>query len=293
MKIGLVIGGAILAIAAFIGLNSLYVVGETQQALVLQFGAVQTVKNDGDKQEAGLHVKIPFVQNVVYFDKRNLGFDTDSQEVVASDQERLIVDAFVRWRIDNPLTFYQRVRTEANARDRLAALTVAALRAELGDVESQDIVSGKRSELMGDIRSNLNAEAAELGISIIDVRIKRADLPPENSQRVFTRMQTERQQAAAQIRAEGEEQARRIRAEADRAVTVTVATATEESEKIRGDGDAQRNAIYARVYSADPEFFSFYRSMQAYENSFEAGTPIVISPDSEFFRYFGDQGGRR
>lgn len=293
MRLGLIIGGIILAIAGFVGLNSLYIVGETQQALVLQFGAVQTVKNDGDKQEAGLHVKVPFIQNVVYFDKRNLGFDTDSQEVVASDQERLIVDAFVRWRIDNPLTFYQRVRTEANARDRLAALTVAALRAELGDVESQDIVSGKRSELMGDIRSNLNAEAAELGISIIDVRIKRADLPPENSQRVFTRMQTERQQAAAQIRAEGEEQARRIRAEADRAVTVTIATATEESEKIRGDGDAQRNAIYARVYNVDPEFFSFYRSMQAYENSFEAGTPIVISPDSEFFRYFGDQGGGR
>ena len=287
------IAGIIGAVVLFVGLNSVYIVREEQQALVLQFGAPQVVKNDGDKEEAGLHFKVPFVQNVIYYDKRNLGFDTESDEIVAADQERLIVDAFVRFRIDNPLTFYQRVRTEANARDRLAALTVAALRAELGKVESQDIISGRRSVLMGDIRASLDAEAREFGMTIIDVRIKRADLPPENSQRVFARMQTERQQEAAQIRAEGEEQSRRIRAEADRTVTVTIATAREESEKIRGDGDAQRNAIYADAYNLDPEFFSFYRSMQAYENSFEEGTPIVLSPDSEFFKYFGEQGGRR
>lgn len=282
------VGAILLAGGAFVGLNSVYAVNEMQQAIVLQLGSPVAFKNDGEKEEAGLHFKLPFVQNVFYLDKRNIGSESPTQEIVTSDQERLEVDAFVRWRISNPLVFYQRLRSEARGADRLATLTTGVLRAVLGDVSSNDIISGQRAQLMARLAENLNKEADDFGITVIDVRIRRAELPQANSERVFERMRTERQQQAAQFRAEGTEAAERIRAEADRQRTVTLAEARETSEKIRGDGDAKRNEIYAQAFGKDPEFAAFYRSMIAYERAIGEGTPMVMSSDSEFFRYFKD-----
>jgi membrane protease subunit HflC len=300
----------LVAVAAFVLLNSFYIVRVDQQAILLQFGQVQDVINkptlkqeaneagvieyddlDPASSEAGLNFKIPFVQNVVMIDKKNLGFDLPPQEIIAADQERLIVDAFVRWKIVDPLQFFRSANNEAGARAQLRGIMVGALREVLGEVETPDIISGQRAELMAAIRDILNRGAAQYGIQIVDVRVKRADLPTENSQRVFARMQTERQQEAAEIRAEGDEQALRIRAEADREATVIVAEANRDSQKIKGDGDAQRNAIYAGAYNLDPEFFSFYRSMDAYKEGVKPGTAMVLSPDSDFFDYFGDKSG--
>ena len=300
--------GILLAIALIILLNSFFIVRVDEQAILLQFGQSKDVVNEPHKvvgedgvavydnlaanAEAGLHFKIPFVQNAVFFDKKNLGFDLPQQEIIAADQERLIVDAFVRWKIVDPLQFFRSANNEAGGRVQLRGIMVAALREVLGDVETPDIISGQRAELMAKMRNILNAGAKNYGIEIVDVRIKRADLPRANSERVFARMRTERQQQAAEIRAQGQEQALRIRAEADRNATVIVAKANEEGQKIKGDGDAQRNAIYARAYNLDPDFFSFYRSMTAYEQAVQSGTPIVVSPDSDFYRYFSDKGGR-
>ncbi len=298
-------------LAAVVAANSFYIVRVDEQAILLQLGEAKGVINapktqaaevsdDGvveydnlDKadSDAGLHFKVPFVQNVEKIDKKNLGFDLPEQEIIAADQERLIVDAFVRWKIIDPLQFFRSANNEAGARVQLRGIMVSALREVLGDVNTEDIISGQRAELMTAIRDILNRGAAQYGIQIVDVRIKRADLPKENSERVFARMQTERQQEAAQIRAEGEEQALRIRAEADREKTVIEANANQEAEKIKGEGDAQRNAIYASAYNQDPEFFSFYRSMEAYKNGVKEGTPIIIAPDSDFFGYFGDKDG--
>lgn len=268
-----------------------YTVPQMRQAIVLQFGKPVDVRNEAGSDEAGLQFKLPFVQNVVMLDKRNLGLEIPNIEVLASDQERLEVDAFVRWRISNPLTFYQRLRSEDGASLQLKRFTESAIREALGKVESSEIISGQRAVLMEEIRSSVNADMATNGVEIIDVRIRRADLPQANSERVFERMRTARQQEAQRIRSEGEETARRIRAEADREVTVLLAEADRDAQKIRGEGDAERTRIYADAYERDAEFFSFYRSMQAYENAITAGTPIVLSPDSDFFRYFGDQTG--
>ena len=286
-----VIGGVVLAALVIVAANAFFIVNEREQAIVLQLGAPVSVINDGDKEEAGLHFKLPFVQNVVIYDKRNKGLDSPNQEIVTSDQERLEVETFVRWKIENPLVFYQRLRTEPRGADRLATITTGVVREALGEVAQSDIVSGQRGAVMTSIGQRLNREADDFGIRVIDVRIKRADLPQANSERVFVRMRSEREQAAAQIRAQGNEAAERIRAEADRIRAVTLAEAREQSETIRGEGDAQRNAIYADAYNRDPEFFSFYRSLQAYERSITQGTPLVLSPDSDFFRYFGDQSG--
>ena len=286
-----VIGGVVLAAIVIVALNSFFVVTEREQAIVLQLGAPVDVNNDGDKEQAGLHFKLPFVQNVVLYDKRNKGLDSPTQEIVTSDQERLEVQTFVRWKIQNPLIFYQRLETEPRGADRLLTITTGVVREALGEVAQSDIVSGQRGAVMANIAERLNREADDFGIQVVDVRIRRADLPQANSERVFNRMRSERQQAATQIRAQGEEAAERIRAEADRIRTVTLAEANEQSEIIRGEGDGQRNAIYADAFNRDPEFFSFYRSLQAYERSIQQGTPLVLSPDSDFFRYFGDQNG--
>lgn len=297
------------AALAFVAFNSFFIVKLDEQAILLQFGQKQGVLNapaqqvaeDGTvtyapittaSEGAGLHFKIPFVQNVVKFDKKNLGFDLPAQEIIASDQERLNVDAFVRWKIVDPLQFFRSANNEAGGRAQLRGIMVAALREVLGEVPTEDIISGQRAELMQSIQDILNRGAAQYGIQIVDVRIKRADLPRQNEERVFARMRTERQQEAAQIRAEGQEQALRIEAEADREVTVTLAQANEEAQKIRGAGDAERNAVYASAYNLDPEFFAFYRSMLAYEVGVKEGTPIILSPDSDFFRYFGDKDGQ-
>ncbi len=300
----------VVGIAAIVAFNSFYIVRVDQQAILLQLGQAQGVINapqrtaaaaegevieydnlNAENSEAGLHFKMPFLQNVALFDKKNLGFDLPSQEIIAADQERLIVNAFARWKIVDPLQFFRSANNERGATTQLQGIMTAALREVLGEVETPDIISGQRAALMTSIRDILNRGAEQYGIEIVDVRITSADLPRANSERVFARMQTERQQEASEIRAEGEEQGLRIRATADRDVTVIEAEANEEAEKIKGDGDAKRNAIYASAYNLDPEFFSFYRSMDAYKVGVKAGTPMVLSPDSDFFGYFGDKDG--
>ncbi|MEO0810897.1 MAG: protease modulator HflC, partial [Pseudomonadota bacterium] len=216
------------------------------------------------------------------------------QEVIASDQKRLVVDAFARFRIKDPLEFYKTVRTENIARVRLGAFLEASLRRTLGAATFQDLVRDKRETLMKIITDQVNREATDLGIEMVDVRIRRADLPDANSEAIFRRMQTERQREAAEFRAEGAAEANRIRARADRESTIIIAEANEKSEVIRGDGDAERNNIFAEAFGKDPDFFSFYRSMQAYETGLKAkDTRLVISPNSDFFRYFGDPLGRK
>mgnify|MGYP001822238411 FL=1 len=279
----MLIGAA--ALAAYF---SAFIVRETEQALVLEFG--KPVKEPIRKP--GLYFKLPVVQTVDKFDKRILDLDTSPQEVIALDQKRLVVDSFARFKISNPLTFYQAVRTEQTARDRLGTFVDSAVRDTLASATFQDIVRDKREELMRKITEQVNARAQNLGIEVVDVRIKRSDLPEANSAAIYSRMQTERQQEAAEFRAEGNASANRIRADADRQATVILAEANKQSELIRGEGDAERNRIFAAAFGKDPDFFGFYRSMQAYEKGLGSGdTRLLLSPDSEFFRYFSDPAG--
>jgi modulator of FtsH protease HflC len=272
------------AVAAYL---TLFIVHQTQQALVLEFGKPKRLVT-----EPGLNYKIPFIQNVEFFDKRLLDLDSGQQEVIASDQKRLVVDAFARWRITDPLLFYQAVGDERGARLRLGAFLEASLRRVLGAASFEAVVRDKRHALMQDITKQVNTEAKGLGITVADVRIKRADLPEANSQAIYRRMQTERQRQAAEIRAQGEEQSRRIRGTADREVTVLKAEATGESSRIRGEGDGEKNRIFAEAFGKDPDFFSFYRSMQAYEGALKSNdTRLLLSPNSEFFQYFGGPTG--
>lgn len=281
---------------------SAYIVHQTQQAIVLQFGKpvpggiINAVKAGTDGKpvnQAGLYWKIPFIQTVDYFDKRILDLDTEPQEVIASDQKRVIVDSFARFRIVDPLLFYQAVRDERIARQRLGNILEASLRRALGAATFQDVVRDKRELLMQTILTQVNEEAKDLGINFIDVRIKRADLPEANSEAIYRRMQTERQREAAEFRAEGTAAANRIRATAEREATIIKAEATKKSETLRGDGDAKRTQIFADAFGRDPEFFRFYRSMQAYEKGLKKeDTRLVISPNSDFFRYFNNSVGR-
>jgi membrane protease subunit HflC len=277
-----------------------FIVRQTEQAIVLQFGKPVDVINefrlgaDGKPVNgAGLYWKIPVVQTVEYYDKRILDLDSQPLEVIASDQKRLVVDAFARFRIVNPLLFYQTVRDERIARQRLSNVLESALRSALGAATFQDVVRDRREELMRQILDQVNREAKDLGIAIVDVRIKRADLPEANSEAIYLRMQTERQREATELRAEGNAAANRIRATADREAIIIRAEATKKSELLRGEGDAERNRIFADAFGKDPDFFAFYRSMQAYEKGLTAkDTRLVISPDSEFFRYFSDAQGK-
>lgn len=294
MQRALIIGGAILAAVIVVLANAFYIVRIDQQAIVLRFGEAQRVVNaDASQSEAGLHFKWPIVENVRIYDKRNIGFDLPQQEIIAADQQRLIVDAIARYRIRDPLQFFRAAFDMANAENQLRQRMTSALRGELGKVNTPDIISGQRAQLMQRIRTELQATTANLGLEIIDVRIRRADLPPENSARVFERMKSELQQKAAQYRAEGEELYLTTLGDADRQVTVLLAEANQQSQTLRGEGDALRNQIYASAYNKDAEFFSFYRSLAAYELAIKDGTPLVISPDSEFYKYFGDADGRR
>jgi modulator of FtsH protease HflC len=259
-----------------------FVVHQNQTAIVLEFGKPIRII-----EQAGLHWKLPFVQNVEYFDKRILDLETAPQEVTASDQKRLIVDAFTRYRIVDPLKFYQAVRTEARVRQTLGPLVDSALRRTLGGVPFQDVVRDKREDLMKKIAAQVNTEGKDFGLEVVDVRIKRADLPQQNSKSVFGRMRAEREREAAEFRANGGAEANRIRATAEREATIIKAEAISKSEQMRGEGDAERNRIFAEAYGKDPDFFAFYRSMQAYEAGIKAGdTRMLLSPDSEFFRYF-------
>ena len=284
MKKSIGIIAAVLAGAAIvIALSAAFIVDQREQALVLQFGDPKRVI-----QEPGLNFKIPFIQQTVRFDKRLLDFDNAPEEVIASDQKRLVVDAFARYHITDPLKFYQTVGTEMALRPRLGSVLNSTLRQVLGTVPLQQVVSEKRGALMLEIRDIVRTEAARFGIRVEDVRIKRADLPAQNSEAIYRRMQTERQQEAAELRAKGAEEAQKIRAEANRQKVVIVAEAERDSQILRGDGEGQMNRIFAEAFGRDPEFFSFYRSMQAYEAALGTDdTTMVLSPDSDFFRYFG------
>ena len=274
----------LLVFVIFVAVTALFTVDPTQQALVLNFG--KPVRDLIDAP--GLHFKWPFVENVVYIDKRILSLDNERQEVLVQGNQRLEVDAFVRYRIADALKFYQQVGTTQGADVQLGGMLNSALRRTLGEASIPDIVRDKRDALMGAILAQVKAGAERFGLDVVDVRIMRADLPAENSDAVFNRMRTERQQQAATFRAQGSQQSQTIKAEADRKVTVTIAQAQQESEQIRGQGDAERNKIFADAYSKDPDFFAFYRSMQAYETAFKSDARIILSPKSDFFRYFSD-----
>ena len=281
----------LIAALAFLAYNSLFVVQQTQQVIVLQFGDPKRTIT-----EPGLQWKIPFVQNVIFIDNRILDLDSPAQEVIASDQKRLVVDAFARYKITDPLKFFQRVVSVERASGRLSPILNSAVRRVLGRATFEDIVRDERPALMREITDQVNASTrfgeTDFGVTFIDVKIRRADLPEANSQAIYRRMQTERQQEAAELRAQGSEAAQRVRARSDRDVTVLLAEADRESQQTRGEGDATRNAIFAEAYGRDPEFFAFYRSMQAYEAGLRSSdTQLVLSPDSDFFRFFRESSG--
>jgi membrane protease subunit HflC len=282
------IAGILLIAALIVSYSSLFTVYQTQQALVVRLGKVVRVVD-----EPGLNVKLPFIDNVIDIDKRILDLEAPAQEVIASDQKRLVVDAFARYRIKDPLRFFQTLGSKPAADSQLNILLNSALRRVLGESTFIQVVRDERAELMARIRDLINHEAASYGIEVVDARIRRADLPEQNSQAVYQRMQTARQREAAEYRAQGLQQAQEIRSKADREVTVLVADATSKSEQIRGEGDATRNKIFADAFNKDPDFFSFYRSMQAYENGLKPNdTRLVLNPDSNFFRYFNNPSGK-
>lgn len=267
-----------------IGFSSMYTVHQVQQVLLLQFG-----EPVGVIKEPGLKFKIPFIQDVNYIDNRILDLDAPPEEIIASDQKRLVVDAFARFKVVDPLLFYQTVGNEAIARSRMSALINSNIRQVLGSEAFSTVLSGERDALMRRIRDLVNEEAKDFGILIVDVKVKRADLPQANSQAIYRRMQTERLREAAEFRAQGAETAQRVRSRADREKTVLIAEAQKQSEILRGEGDGKAVKIFADAFGKDPDFYSFYRSMQAYGQALGSDdTTMVLSPDSEFFRYFGD-----
>ena len=276
----------IIIVLAIITYLSLFTVKEINQAIVLQFGNPKKVITT-----AGLQWKIPFVQNVVFLDRRILSLDPAPEEVIASDQKRLIVDAYSRFKIIDPLKFYISVGNEMVARSRLATIINSRIRNVLGKQSLATLLSEERGRQMAIIREGVNEEAKKFGIEIIDVRIKRADLPQANSEAIYKRMQTEREREAKEFRARGAEMAVTITSTADKEVTVILANADKQSEIMKGEGDGIRNKIFADAYGRDPEFFSFYRAMQAYEKALIGGeTTMILSPDSDFFKYFGSTG---
>ena len=263
---------------------SIFIVKEINQAIVLQFGDPKRILI-----KPGLNFKVPFIQNVVFLDKRILNLDAPPAEVIASDQKRLIVDAFARFKIIDPLKFYISVGNERVARSRLSTIINSRIRSVLGTQRLQTLLSEERTKQMALIQDGVNTEAEKFGIQIVDVRIKRADLPPANSDAIYRRMQTEREREAKEFRAKGAEMAITITSTADKEVTVILADAEKKSQILKGEGDGQRNKIFADAFGQDPEFFAFYRAMQAYETALIGGeTSLILSPDSEFFKFFGN-----
>ena len=276
----------IVVVLGLIAYNSLFVVQEISQAIVLQFGDPKKII-----MKPGLNYKIPFIQNVVFLDRRVLNLDNPPEEVIAADQKRLIVDAFARFKIVDPLKFYISVGNERVARSRLATIINSRIRSVLGTQELSTLLSTDRAVHMASIQNDVNTEAQNFGITIVDVRIKRADLPQANSEAIFKRMQTEREREAKEFRAQGAEMAAKITSTADKEVTVILANANKESEIMRGQGDGKRNKIFADAFGKDPQFFSFYRAMQSYEKALIGGdTSMILSPDSDFFKFFGKTG---
>jgi membrane protease subunit HflC len=271
-----------------VGFGSIYTVRQTEQALVVRLGEPVRVVTD-----PGLNFKVPFIDSVISIDKRILDLENPAQEIIAFDQRRLVVDAFARYKIKNALRFYQSIGSIQAANIQLTTLLNAAMRRVLGEVTFIQIVRDEREGLMNKIREQLDKEADGYGISVIDVRIRRADLPEANSQAVYQRMQTERQREAAEFRAQGGQKAQEIRSKADREATVIIADANSTAEQTRGTGDGERNRLFAEAYGKDPEFFAFYRSMTAYENGLKSNdTRFLLRPDSEFFRFFANPSGK-
>ncbi len=278
----------VIGAVALVAVLSAFVVQQTQQALVLRLGAINRVVTD-----PGLKFKVPFIDSVIIIDKRVLDLDLPVQEVLASDQNRLLVDAFARYRIANALLFFQTVNNINGANAQMNRIANSSIRNVLADATYTAIVRTNRAALMNRIQEDVNRQARAFGIEIVDVRLTRVDLPAANSQAVFQRMQTERQREAADLRANGSQTSQEIRARADRDVQVLLGEAGRKSDETRGEGDAARNRIFAVAFNKDPEFFAFYRSMQAYETGLKSGeTRMVLSPNSDFFRYFNDPQGR-
>ena len=274
----------LVGVVAVVAFFSIFIVKEVNQAIVLQFGDPKKIIT-----KPGLNFKLPFIQNVVFLDKRILNLDAPPEEVIASDQKRLIVDAFARLQIVDPLKFYISVGNERVARSRLSTIINSRIRSVLGTQRLQTLLSEDRTKQMALIQEGVNNEAEKFGIKIVDVRIKRADLPQANSNAIFARMQTEREREAKEFRAKGAEMAVTITSTADKEVTVILANAEKKSEIMKGEGDGQRNKIFAQAFGQDPQFFAFYRAMQAYEKALIGGeTSLILSPDSEFFKFFGN-----
>lgn len=278
----------VLLVAIVVGYSSVFTVSQTEQVLLVRLGEPVRVVT-----EPGLNFKVPFIDTVISIDKRILDLENPAQEVIASDQKRLVVDAFARYRIKDALRFYQTLGSIQAANIQLTTLLNAALRRVLGEVTFITVVRDDRDALMAKIRTQLDRETASYGISVVDVRIRRADLPEQNSQAVYQRMQTERQREAAEFRAQGGQKAQEIRSKADREATVIIADANSQAEQVRGEGDGERNRLFAEAYGKDADFFAFYRSMSAYEASMKGSdTRFLLRPDSEFFRYFANPTGK-
>ena len=289
MKMTRNIGLLFIAALVFGLYSALFTVNQTQQALVLQLGEPKRII-----QEPGLSLKIPFIQDAVFYERRVLSLiPQDAEEVILADQKRLQVDAYARYRIEDPLLFFQTVRNEFGARARLESIIDSSVRRVLGSETLASILTGERETINGSIRDEVNSSVKSLGIEIIDVRLRRADYPQATSQNIFNRMKSEREREAKEFRATGEEEAQKIRADAEKTRTVIVAEASRQAQELRGQGDSEAIRIYAESFGRDPEFFAFYRSMQAYRKSIgESGTSMVLSPNSSFFRYFNDKNGR-
>jgi modulator of FtsH protease HflC len=279
----LIIAAVVLGGLVLVAASSLFAVHQTQQVLITQFGQPIRVAD-----QPGLNWKLPFIQTGIGFDRRLIDFDAQGQEVILGDQRRLVVDTFTRYRITDPLRFYQTVgATEAGIRLRLGPIVSSSLRNTLGNEPLLAVLSADRARIMGEIRQRVNAEARSFGIEVTDVRIRRADLPEENTQAILSRMQSERERVAREQRAEGAEQAQRIRAAAERDRTVLIAEAQSRAETLRGEGEQQAIRIFAEAYEKDPEFYQFWRTMQAWREAFSDGdTRLLLSPDSDFFQYF-------
>jgi membrane protease subunit HflC len=278
----LIVVGIVIIALGIVAVSAAFIVRQTEQAIVLRFGDPKQVI-----QEPGLHFKIPFVDDVTYFDARILDYAPPQEEIIAADQKRLVVDSFARYRIANPLEFYKSVGTEISARARLAGIMSASLRRVVGSETLASVLSEERQDIIDRIRTDVNEAAIKFGIDVVDVRIRRADLPVENANAIYQRMQTEREREAKEFRAQGEEISLRIRARADRERTVLIAESQRQSQVLRGEGDSEAIRIYADAFGQDPEFYAFYRSMEAYRNALKAdGTTMILSPDSDFFSYF-------
>ncbi|MGB8900269.1 MAG: protease modulator HflC [Methylocella sp.] len=292
MKGAATVGGiAVLILILVVAMASAFTVDQTEQAIVLRFG--EPVPGRGLITTPGLHFKYPFIENVVFLDNRILVVEAPKQEVLASDNNRLDVDSFLRYRIVDPLKFYQTLHSPDLANGQLGFILNSAVRRVLSEANMTEIVREKRGDLMAKIREQVNQQGSNFGIDAVDVRIRRADLPRQISEKVFSRMQSERAREAAGYRALGSQQAQTIRAKADRDVVVLLGNAQQQADQTRGAGDAERNRIFAEAYGSDPDFFAFYRSMQAYETGLKSGdTRMVISPKSDFFRFFGTPNGQ-